>query len=149
MWADESVVRYIGGKRSTEAEAWSRFLRYIGHWQVLGFGYWVVEDRATGRFLGEVGFADYKRGIHPSLTGLPEIGWVLAPHAQGCGIATETVRAAIAWGDKNLSGPSTYCIFDPEHAASIRIAAKTGYAKYTDAEYAGQPTLVMKRDRPD
>ena len=78
MWADPNVTRYIGGKPLTEEEAWTKFLRYAGHWRLLGFGYWAVEERVTGSFVGELGFADYKRDLQPSLNGAPEIGWVLA-----------------------------------------------------------------------
>ena len=67
LWSDPDVVRYILGKPSTRAESWSRLLRYIGHWQALSFGYWVVEDRLTGQLLGEVGLADYKRDMTPSI----------------------------------------------------------------------------------
>ena len=63
MWADENVTRHILDQPLTEEVAWSRFLRYIGHWAALGFGYWLMEEKHTGRFVGEVGFADYKRGI--------------------------------------------------------------------------------------
>ncbi len=66
MWADPEVTRYIGGKPLTEEESWARLLRYVGHWSLLGFGYWVVEEKTTGNFIGEVGFADYKRDL-PSL----------------------------------------------------------------------------------
>src|SRR5271156_932079 len=69
MWADTEVTRYIGGKPLTEVETLARFLRYVGHWSLLGFGYWVVEEKTTGNFIGEVGFADYKRGL-PALKSL-------------------------------------------------------------------------------
>ena len=90
MWADPIVTRHFG-KSFTEEEAWTRFLRYAGHWSLLGFGYWVVEEKATGHFAGEVGFADYKRSIEPPLSA-PEIGWVLASQFHGKGYATEAVR---------------------------------------------------------
>ena len=51
MWADPNVTRHIGGKPLTEEESWTKFLRYVGHWALLGFGYWVVEEKATGSFL--------------------------------------------------------------------------------------------------
>src|ERR1035438_8327810 len=81
--ADPNVTRHIGGQPLTEEEAWTKFLRYVGHWALLGFGYWVVEEKATGSFVGEIGFADYKRDLEPSLHDKPEIGWVLAPRSQG------------------------------------------------------------------
>ncbi|MHB0954400.1 MAG: GNAT family N-acetyltransferase [Allorhizobium sp.] len=145
MWADERVVRYITGKPSTASESWSRLLRYIGHWQALGFGYWVVEDRDTGQFLGEVGFADYKRDIDPPLDGIPEIGWALVASAHGKGLATEAVAAAVQWGDRNFVGGKTACLFDPEHSASVRVALKNGYVEKCLTEYANQPTLIMER----
>ena len=76
MWADPAVTRHIGGKPLSNEESWTKFLRYFGHWALLGFGYWVVEEKATGNFAGEVGFADYKRNIDPPLNS-PEMGWVL------------------------------------------------------------------------
>src|SRR5437588_4580464 len=83
MWADPKVTRHIRDKPFTEEETWKRLLRFVGHWAVLGFGYWAVLEKQTGKFLGEVGFADYKRDLKPSLAGMPEIGWVFASHSHG------------------------------------------------------------------
>src|ERR1700749_5163245 len=99
MWGDPVVTRYIGGKPFTREEVWARLLRYAGHWAMLGFGYWVVRDAQSGRFVGEVGFADYHREIEPSLLGTPEVGWALDPSVHGRGYATEAVRAALGWAD--------------------------------------------------
>jgi len=93
----------------------------------MGFGYWAVEEKASERFLGEIGFADFKREIVPSIEGVPELGWVLASHAHGKGYATEALNAAIPWGDKNLSASRSVCIIDPENLASLRVAEKCGY----------------------
>lgn len=147
MWADLSVVRRISGRPSTRAESWSRLLRHIGHWRALGFGYWVVEDRRSGAFLGEVGFADYRRDIDPPLDGIPDIGWVLTVAAHGRGLASETAAAAVRWGDDNLAADKTVCIMAPDHAASIRVAEKTGYREAGTATYMDEPTLVMERPR--
>src|SRR6266852_3653014 len=57
MWADPGVTRYIGGKPLNEEESWTKLLRYVGHWSLLNFGYWVVEEKATGMYIGEIGFA--------------------------------------------------------------------------------------------
>ena len=63
MWADPEIVRHISGVPATREQSWARIMRYRGHWSLLDYGYWVVEDRATGMFIGEVGFADYHREI--------------------------------------------------------------------------------------
>jgi RimJ/RimL family protein N-acetyltransferase len=145
MWADPAVTRHIGGKPFTEEESWTRLLRYVGHWAVLGFGYWVVEEKATGSFAGEIGFADYKRKLEPSLKDVPEIGWVLANEAQGRGYATEAARAVIAWGDAHFGSSRTACIIHPENLPSIRVAEKCGYRESARTTYHGQPTTVFIR----
>lgn len=147
MWADPEVVRYITGQPSTESESWSRLLRYVGHWSLIGFGYWLVEERETGHFLGEVGFANYRRGLSTELDALPEVGWVFTTSAHGRGLATETVKAAVAWGDANLKSEKTICLFDPVHSASIKVALKAGYEELRTIHQPEQPTLVMQRYR--
>ncbi len=147
MWADARITEHIGGKPQSEEESWTRFLRYAGHWSVMGFGYWMVEEKASGNFLGEVGFADYKREIQPSLKGVPEIGWVLAVHAHGQGFATEAVRAAVAWGDEHFPAKRTACIIAPENLPSIRVAEKCGYREFQRTTYKGNPALMFERSQ--
>jgi len=146
MWADPDVTRFIGGRPFSHEETWGRLLRYIGHWQVLGYGYWLVEDKATGAFLGELGFADMKREIDPPLEGMPEIGWALAAVVHGKGVASEAVKAAVAWGDAHFGpGVRTCCIIAPENTASIRVAEKCGYREFARTTYKGGPTLLFRR----
>ncbi len=146
MWADPIVTRYFG-HAFIEEESWTRFLRYVGHWALLGFGYWVVEEKATGNFVGEIGFADYKRDIQSSVPLAPEIGWVLSSASHGKGYATEAVRAAIAWGDRNFHS-QTSCIIHPENHASIRVAEKCGYREFERTKYKGHSALVFIRASP-
>ena len=146
MWADPVVTRYIGGKPLTKEEVWARVLRYVGHWSWLGFGYWVVEEKTSGRFLGEVGFADYKREIELATDGVPEIGWVLDPVGHGQGYATESVRAAINWGDGRFGSIQTICLIAPDNSASIRVATKCGYKEILQTVYKGENTIIFARD---
>jgi len=145
MWADPAVTRYIGGKPSTGEEVWARLLRYVGHWSLLGFGYWAIEDRATGRFIGELGFADFKRSIEPPIGDVPELGWALASSMHGKGYATEAVRAAVAWGEAHFVPAHTVCIIDPENRPSIRVAEKCGYREFRRTTYKGKPTIMFMR----
>lgn len=144
MWADAAVTRHIGGRPFAEDESWTRLLRYVGHWDLLGFGYWVVVEKATGQFIGEAGFADYKRGLEP-LEGKPEIGWVFVAESHGRGFATEAVRAVVVWGDEHFGSRETACIIQPDNAASVRVAEKCGYRKFQDTTYKGHPTMVFVR----
>ena len=145
LWSDPEVTRFIGGRPSTQEEVWSRLLRYLGHWALLGFGYWVISEKETGRFMGEVGFANFRRVIEPSLDDMPEIGWALAPHSHGKGYATEAARAAIAWGEAHFGPIRTACIIAPENEPSIRVAEKCGYREFQRTTYKDQPTILFVR----
>ena len=105
LWADPITVRHISGVPSTPTQTWMRLLTYPGLWGILGFGYWAVEERATGTYIGDVGFADFRREIVPSIAGFPELGWVISPRVHGKGYATEAARAALAWADRNIDVP--------------------------------------------
>lgn len=145
MWQDEAIYRHILGRPSTSNETWSRLLRYIGHWAALGFGYWVIEDRESGLYLGEAGFADFRRDMDPPLGPAPEAGWALVSTAHGRGLATEVMQAAHAWMDGHNPHGHSLCILDPLHLASLRVAQKCGYRHDYDTTFAGAPTSVMRR----
>ncbi|MGA9899372.1 MAG: GNAT family N-acetyltransferase [Terriglobales bacterium] len=145
MWADPIVTRHIGGKPFSEEETWARFLRYAGHWSLMGFGYWAIQEKETGGFIGELGFADFKRDLQPSLKGVPELGWVLASKAHGKGYATEAVRAALAWGDAHFGLVRTVCIIHPDNLASLRVAEKCGYKEFQRTTYKGHATVIFNR----
>ncbi|MDX8539490.1 N-acetyltransferase [Mesorhizobium sp. M4B.F.Ca.ET.215.01.1.1] len=145
MWADPAVTRFIGGKPRTREESWMRFLRHAGLWSLLGYGFWAIEEKATGRFIGEAGFHDLKRAIEPSIEGVPEAGWALAPEAQGRGLASEVVQRALAWGDVTFSPARTVCIIDPENTASLNVAAKCGYTEILRTTYHDNATILLER----
>ncbi len=145
MWASPEVTRYIGGRTLSAEEVWGRLLRYIGHWTALGFGYWAVREKGTDRFVGELGFADFKRDILPPMAGTPEIGWALAPWAHGQGFATEAVRAALTWGDGHFNPRRTVCLISPSNRASIRVAEKCGFSEFKRTAYKGEPTILYER----
>jgi RimJ/RimL family protein N-acetyltransferase len=146
MWNDPVVTRYISsGKRMSQQDAWFRLLRYAGHWALLGFGYWALEEKRTGAFIGDLGFADHKRDI--DLGNLPELGWALVSTAHGKGYATEAVRAALAWGDTHFTSARTVCVIDPQNLASIHVAEKCGYKEIARPDFNEKPIILMARDR--
>ncbi|SDM37631.1 GNAT family N-acetyltransferase [Maricaulis salignorans] len=147
LWTDPGVIRFIGGRASSEHEVWQRLLRYGGMWAMLGYGYWAITDRADGRFLGEAGLADLKREITPPLDGVPESGWALLPAAHGRGLGGEAMRAVLDWADQALDRPETCCIIDPGNTASTRLAGKLGYRARHTARLAGNALTVFYRPR--
>ena len=144
-WADPEVVRYIGGRPSTEEESWTRLLRNSALWTMLGYGYWAATEKTTGRYAGDVGFADFKREIEPSIKGVPEIGWVLAPWSHGRGYATEAAQAALRWLESARGPQRTVCIIDDGNLASLRVAEKCGYREFARTQYKGSNVVMLER----
>jgi RimJ/RimL family protein N-acetyltransferase len=145
IWTDPTVVRYITGKPLSTEDVWGRMLRYVGHWALQGYGFWAVEEKATGAMIGDLGMAEFKRDVVPGFDGVPELGWVLAAQAHGKGYATEAVRAAVTWGERSLGTRRMVCIIDPENRASIRVAEKCGFREIKRLVYKDQPTALFER----
>ncbi len=145
MWADPVVVRHITGRPSTLHESWFRLLRYRGLWPVLGYGYWCVCDRQTGRYVGDVGFADFRRETEPSMSGVPEAGWVLSSTAHGRGLGSEAVTAALAWLDRESGPRRVVCLIAEGNVASTRIAARNGFAASGAVRLNGEDIPLWSR----
>lgn len=122
MLADEDTARFITarGRALDEAEAWNETAWLIGHWQMLGCGMFVIEERSTGAFAGRAG------PLRPPPWPAFEIGWSLASWARGKGYATEAARAAIAWSFENFPLDRIISIIDPRNVASRRVAERLG-----------------------
>jgi RimJ/RimL family protein N-acetyltransferase len=147
LWGDPGVTRFIGGSPLKAEDVWGRLLRYAGLWSLLGYGFWLVEERGSGTFVGEVGLHDLQRDTEPSFAGTPEAGWALMPSAHGKGYAVEAVAAMLGWADDQGIG-RTVCIIAPENAPSIRVAGKLGYRVFADGIYKGKATRIFERIRP-
>jgi len=120
-----------------------RFLRHASMWHHLGFGFWAVEEKATGSFIGEGGFHELKRDVKPSLEGTLEAGWAFIPRAHGKGLATELVAAVLAWAAQNHPGKPVTAMIDPGHARSIRVAEKSGFVERARTQYGGEPVVLF------
>ena len=142
---DSEVVRYLGGTPFAREDTWRRMAMAVGLWGLLGFGYWAVERKAEGDLIGQVGFADFKRDLVPGIEGMPEMGWIFAPHAQGQGYAFEAVSAALRWADANLPGREIPAIIDPDNERSIRLAERAGFDSRELAHYRSVPILLLRR----
>lgn len=149
MWNAPEVYRYISGQPCSPEAGWSRLLRFAGNWALMGFGYWLVEDRSTGSFIGEVGFGEFHRDLEPSISGTLEAGWVLSPDAHGKGYGYEALTAALDWARHNKPTHDLTALVHPDNSASMALARKAGFSICTETTYHDQPTAILYRANHD
>lgn len=147
MWSNPEVVRHMGGVPARGPEVWDRLLKYAGLWPLMGYGYWAVRERESGRYVGDIGLAEFRREITPSIIGLPEAGWSLMPWAHGRGYAHEATAAMYAWADATLAG-RTVCMIAPANAPSLALAARLGFAACGETLYKDRPVVLLERPGP-
>ena len=144
MTADPITMRFVGGPQDRE-ENFSRLLRYAGQWALLGRGLFAIAERGSGRLVGEVGLADFNRGLGEDFDTFPEAAWIVAASAAGKGYATEAMNAAIAWHERTFGVGRAVCIIAPDNVPSLRLASKLGFAPYREAIYKDRPVILHER----
>jgi RimJ/RimL family protein N-acetyltransferase len=144
MTGNEQVMRHFSDIQDRE-DNWARLLRYAGHWALLGWGLFAVEEKTTGRFIGEVGLANFGRQLGKDFDGAPEAGWILDQWAEGQGFATEAIRAAIGWHERRFGRSRQVCIIAPKNVPSLRVAEKIGFQPFAERLYHDERVILHER----
>ncbi|WP_426490929.1 GNAT family N-acetyltransferase [Hymenobacter sp. 102] len=144
---DPVFYRFLGNKPQSEEEVWRRMLGQLGHWAMFGYGAWSIEEKATGRYCGSVGFFDFQRNLTPSLKGTLEAGWTIAPRLHGRGYASQAVQTALRWIEPRFPQARITCIIDPGNEASLNVARKFGFHEFARTTYHNEPIVLLERTR--
>ncbi|MET4107079.1 GNAT family N-acetyltransferase [Hymenobacter sp. UYP22] len=142
---DPAFYRFLGNKPQSEEDVWRRMLGQLGHWALLGYGAWAIEEKASGRYCGSVGFFDNQRDLTPSLKGTLEAGWTIAPRLHGRGYASQAIQAALAWIEPRFPQARLTCIIDPDNVASLNVARKFGFHEFARTTYHNEPIVLLER----
>jgi RimJ/RimL family protein N-acetyltransferase len=138
VYADPDVARHIGGATLDADGTAAQVARFEAVWHEPGFGQSALLDRATGAFLG-------RAGLHPwPQWHEVELGFVLARHAQGRGLATEAARAwpDVASGELGLHRLTA--VIHPDNAASRALVTRLGFRVHReDVTPSGGRVLVL------
>ena len=118
-YADEENARYVGGRKDPD-QAWRLLALLIGHWALKGFGYWAVDEKSTGDFVGAAGL--WQSPGWPEL----ELGYWLMKEHQGKGFAREACRRCIDYARDVFHASSLVSYIDPGNTPSIRLAERLG-----------------------
>ncbi len=134
--SDPDVMQFIHAGPLNRAEAWWNIARYVGHWQLRGYGMFGVVERASGDLIGHMGFLNPEGG-----RGF-ELGWALARSSWGKGYALEGTRAAVAHAFTALRQEHITCVIRAENVRSIRIAERLGARFESEIVEAGKHLLI-------
>ena len=122
MNADLEVRRYVGPLLTFEqAAAW--VLNYQDDLDRYGFGFWAVEIRASGEFIGFTGLNTMDEGM--PFSGV-ELGWRLARSAGGHGYATEAGLAALRYGFGTVGLPEVVAVTMARNVRSQAVMRRIG-----------------------
>jgi RimJ/RimL family protein N-acetyltransferase len=118
-----------------------------------GFGFWTVEVRASGEFIGFTGLDVVDDGM--PFTGV-EVGWRLARSAWGHGYATEAAIVALEHGFVTVGLPEILAVTTKTNLRSQAVMRRIGMT-YDPAEDFDDPDVeegplcraVLYRKLPD
>jgi len=138
IYGDPEVMRHVGHGPLADLEATERLLEaYAAHQAEHGFGFWAVEDRASGALVGDA-------GMERTLRREVELGYTLARAAWGRGYATEAGALCLAEarerGLRELTG-----VVDATNPASGRVLEKLGFRPDGERMAYGRPHRVLRR----
>ena len=138
FFGDAAASEHVGGPSNHE-DTWRRMLAGAALWSLTGIGMWSIARRDDDRAIGHGGFFDFLRTCDPSLAGKVEMGWILAPEAQGQGLAREACDAMLAWFGQQFGAHDIWALISPGNEPSMKLARKLGFERQPDGVYRDQP----------
>jgi RimJ/RimL family protein N-acetyltransferase len=122
MNADPEVRRYLGPLLTFE-QASALVLNFQDDLDRYGFGFWALEVRASGEFIGFTGLQTVDEEM--PFTGV-ELGWRLARPAWGHGYATEAALAAAGYGFAVMGLPEIVAVTTAGNLRSQAVMRRVG-----------------------
>ena len=119
FYADAEASHFYGGPLRAD-QAWKVLAQQIGHWQLRGYGLWILIERKGGEALGGCGLYWAEGWPRPELT------WWLLREARGQGYATEASRAVMAYAKGRPGWPGVETHMDDNNEAARRLALRLG-----------------------
>ena len=134
-------ARFMGGPLNPY-ESWMLYAAEIGHWQIRGYGMWMIHDKTTDETYGMAG------GWKPAQWPEAEIAWVIWPDKGGKGYALEATDAVrrYLYAEKGWTTAVSY--IDPKNLDSIRLAERLGAVKDPDAASIDGSDAVYRHPAP-
>lgn len=119
FFADKKRAPGFGGTLKRD-DAWRWFATSIGHWHLLGYGYWTIVLKETGLACGICGL------WNPEGWPEPELGWVVFENAEGKGIAFEAAQTIRNHAYTTLGFTTLTSNIIPGNTRSVALAERLG-----------------------
>lgn len=126
MNADPRVMEFFPA-RLTRPESDAMLDRVSAHWEKHGFGWWALERRENGAFLGFTGLLVPSFTAH--FTPCVETGWRLLAEHWGLGYATEAARASLDHGFNRLGLQEIVSFTATTNLRSRRVMERLGMTR--------------------
>ncbi|MEO6980946.1 MAG: GNAT family N-acetyltransferase [Mucilaginibacter sp.] len=123
---DPEVVEFFLSTYSRE-ETLAQIDRCVGHVNQYGFGFFAVERKDNGQFIGFTGLSHPRFESH--FTPCVEIGWRLSKANWGIGFATEAARACLQFGFETLKVDEIFSFTAEHNIRSENVMKKIGMVK--------------------
>lgn len=144
MNADPEVREHLGDPLTRE-QSDASVARFQADFDRRGYGWWAVEVRSTGEFIGFAGLDQVDDDM--PFTGV-EIGWRLARPAWGQGYATEAARAVLAHGFDTLGLSEILAVTTATNHRSQAVMRRIGMTR-DPADDFDDPTAPEGPLRPN
>lgn len=131
MSRDPEVMAHLGPLMSRD-ESDAVGSRVNAHIDRHGFGFWALERKSDGLFLG---FTGLKRADVGPLAGEIEIAWRLARQAWGQGYAREAAQAALDWGFANTDAGLIFAMTVAANCNSWGLMERLGMVRRPDLDF--------------
>ncbi|WP_197922440.1 GNAT family N-acetyltransferase [Thiosulfatihalobacter marinus] len=133
--------RFMGGPLNPY-ETWMLYAAEIGHWNIRGYGMWMIHDKETDETYGMAG------GWKPAQWPEAELAWIIWPVAAGNGYALEATHAARKYFYNRLGWEGAVSYLDPKNLDSIRLAERLGAVKDPEAASVDGNDVVYRHPSP-
>jgi RimJ/RimL family protein N-acetyltransferase len=143
MLAHPEVMRFYPRLYTREeAEGWlnRQLERYAQH----GHGLWLVEERASGAKVGQVGLAMQQVDGADE----PEVGYLIHRPFWRRGYAAEAAISTRDYAFRERGYPYVISLIRPENEPSQGVARAMGMTPWKNTMRADMPHIVFRVDRP-
>ena len=121
IFSDQEAMKYYPSTMN-EDETLGWINRTLSNYEKLGVGFWIVDDKTTGKFLGQCGIIPQEYdGVD-----VMEIAYLFVRQEWGKGYATESAKACKEYGFQSMGLHKMYSFIDANNIASVRVAERNG-----------------------